>query len=619
MANFPSRIRQRLPLADLASAAVWASLGAALVIHGCAPDSVAKDPTATPRPQPSAPVAVTPAAPAAPVAPVIAVAPVVPVFEQRPAVPSTEPDLRIRVAALRSASPVVRLTNPSGKLMMQGTGLAPRAVRTPVDVRQSASGWRVVELAGSKRAAALDVALAGPIEFHPPAGVHGVVAFDGTDWPGPLRLVPLTDEPGVPGAIDVVIDVPLERYLPGVLAKELLRSWDVEAFKAQAIAARSFAICEHAHWSSVRHYDLIAGEASQAWVGVTKDPKPREAVQATRGMVLSFEGRVVPCYYSSTCGGTPANAAESLTRNPNHGIAPLAAGAAAASAHRDCCADAPRFRWQQSFANAVICERIRRWATDQREAQAEREAEVVRVAQVERDGRMQPGRTVAPVDGAALGKNALPLKGAATPITATASASVSVAKALKVESVTSEPSVGTRARTSASPLPAAGVTSAPAAVGVSVAPGQPAAPLQPAAQVPARNGIVDIADDAPLSELAALQAIRSINIMAVNAANRPTRLAIHDSTGHVLQLRAEDFRRAVNYAREGEPTPKDRLNSSHLLKVTVKGTEIQFVGQGFGHGVGMCQYGAQSMARSGANALLILRTYYPGAAVVRAY
>jgi stage II sporulation protein D len=143
--------------------------------------------------------------------------------------------------------------------------------------------------------------------------------------------------------------------------------------------------------------------------------------------------------------------------------------------------------------------------------------------------------------------------------------------------------------------------------------------MQSATQAPTRNGIVDIADDAPLSELAALQSIRSIDIMSVNAANRPTRLAIHDSLGHVLQIRAEDFRRAVNYAREGEPTPKDRLNSSHLLKVTVKSTEIQFVGQGFGHGVGMCQYGAQSMARAGANAPLILRTYYPGAAVVRAY
>ena len=602
MADFPSRIRQRLLLADLASAAVWASLGAALVIHGCAPDSVAKDPTATRRALPSAPVAVTPAAPVAPVAPVVVVAPVVPVFEQRPSVPSTEPDLRIRVAALRSASPLVRLTNPSGKLMMQGAGLAPRAVRTPIDVRQSPSGWRVVELAGSKRAANLDVALAGPIEFHPPAGVHGVVAFDGTDWPGPLRLVPLADEAG---AIDVVIDVPLERYLPGVLAKELLRSWDLEAFKAQAIAARSFAICEHAHWSSVRHYDLIAGEASQAWVGVTKDPKPREAVQATRGMVLSFEGRVVPCYYSSTCGGTPANAAESLTRNPNHGIAPLAAGAAAATAHRDCCADAPRFRWQQSFANTVICERIRRWATDQREAQAERE------------GRMQSARAAATGTSGTASTSASPLNSMRTASTASTSVASVAGSTLKFESVTSEPAVGARA-SSAVGAPAVPAPSARAAE-VRAAGNAASAAMQSATQAPTRNGIVDIADDAPLSELAALQSIRSIDIMSVNAANRPTRLAIHDSLGHVLQIRAEDFRRAVNYAREGEPTPKDRLNSSHLLKVTVKSTEIQFVGQGFGHGVGMCQYGAQSMARSGANALLILRTYYPGAAVVRAY
>ncbi|RLS47235.1 MAG: SpoIID/LytB domain-containing protein [Planctomycetota bacterium] len=598
MADLLSRLRRRLPVADIASAAVWASLGAALVIHGCAPDSTGQNPTATRRPIPAAPTA--PVAPV-PKAPIAVAAPIEPVFEQRPSVPSTEPDLRIRVAALRHANPVVRLTNPSGKLTMQGAGLAPRAVRTPVDVRPSSGGWRVVEGAGSKRPTTIEVTLAGSIEFHPPAGSHGVVAFDGTDWPGPLRLVPVTDEPSSPGALDVVIDVPLERYLPGVLAKELLKSWDLEAFKAQAIAARSFAICEHAHWSAVRHYDLIAGEASQAWVGVTKDSKPREAVQATRGMVLSFEGRVVPCYYSSTCGGTPANAAESLTRNPNHGIAPLAAGCTPATAHRDCCADAPRFHWQQTFANTAICERLRRWATDQREAQ------------VEREGRMQSARASATVDGTANGKSASPLKGSAAASTASTSASLTAANTLKVESVTSEPSVGTRASAPAFPLPAAGATGVPAAVSV------PVATVQSAAQAPARNGIVDIADDAPLSELSALTAIRSINIIAVNAAGRPTRLAIHDAAGHVLQLRAEDFRRAVNYAREGEPTPKERLNSSHLLQVTVSGAEIQFVGQGFGHGVGMCQYGAQSMARSGANALLILRTYYPGAAVVRAY
>ena len=87
----------------------------------------------------------------------------------------------------------------------------------------------------------------------------------------------------------------------------------------------------------------------------------------------------------------------------------------------------------------------------------------------------------------------------------------------------------------------------------------------------------------------------------------------------MLEMRAEDFRRAVNYAREGEPTPRERLNSSHLTAVTLRGAQVEFAGHGFGHGVGMCQYGAERMAKSGADALSILRAYYPGSTVVRAY
>ena len=81
----------------------------------------------------------------------------------------------------------------------------------------------------------------------------------------------------------------------------------------------------------------------------------------------------------------------------------------------------------------------------------------------------------------------------------------------------------------------------------------------------------------------------------------------------------EGDRIAKVLSRAGIASRREAERMIELGQVTVNGKEIQFVGQGFGHGVGMCQYGAQSMARSGANALLILRTYYPGAAVVRAY
>jgi SpoIID/LytB domain protein len=94
---------------------------------------------------------------------------------------------------------------------------------------------------------------------------------------------------------------------------------------------------------------------------------------------------------------------------------------------------------------------------------------------------------------------------------------------------------------------------------------------------------------------------------------------IVDGSGRPLEMRAEDFRRAVNFAPEGEPSPKERLFSSHLTSARVEGGRLQLTGRGFGHGVGMCQYGAQGLATRGADASAILRTYYPGATVVRAY
>ena len=559
-------------VSDIASAAVWASLGASLVIHGCAQDAVRPEPTATrrPLPPPPAPVAVRPAP--APVAPTL---PPAPVYEERPSIPSREPDVRIRIAALRSANAKVPLSNPSGKLMMQGAGLAPRAMRTPVEVCQTASGWRVTEGAGASRSASFDVSLKGPIEFHPPAGSQGVVTYNRTNWPGPVRIQPVDD---APGALDLVVDVPLERYLPGVLAQELYASWSVETFRAQAIAARSFSICEHAQWSGVRHYDMVAGEASQAWVGEVKAAKPRDAVASTRGMVLAFEGRVVPAYYSSTCGGTPANADESLTHNPNHGIGPLSAGDAAANAHRDCCANSKgKYRWQQAFAMPALCAQLRLWATEQREARNER------------DERLRLARA---------GALASPLPAP----TASAPAGTNVSSAIPEEPLGAH-------------QPAAGAAPASTAT-------VPAAQIASASRLPASNGIVDIADDAPLEQLSGITAIRAIEVASSNSAGRPNRLRITDAQGRTFEMRAEAFRLAVNYAAEGQPAPKQRINSSHLVSATLRGAdgaEVVFVGQGYGHGVGMCQFGAESKALAGLKAPAILGIYYPGSAIVRAY
>jgi stage II sporulation protein D len=504
MARNPTPFR----MSDLAACAAWSCLGASLVIHGCASPQPARDRAArAPRerevvaaPAPGAAPAPAPPPPAA--APVPAVPPA-PVFAERPPVPSSEPDVRIRIAALRSRDPAVRLSSSAGPIGMQGAGLARRALRSPVEARQVAAGWRVTEAAGTAGARAWDVGLKGPIEFVPAEGRS--LRFGDLECPGTVRAVPVPDSPG---AVDVVADVPMEDYLPGVVAKELYRDWGLEAFRAQAIAARSFAVCEQAHWAGRRHYDVVAGEASQAWAGAVKDAKPREAAASTRGMVLAFEGRVVPAYYSSTCGGTPATAAESITRNPNHDIPPLARAETPAGAPGACCSAAKHYRWKQDFANAAVCAQLRRWAAEQ----------------------------LAPPD------------------------------ASRAHSIEAE--AGT---------------------------------------------------DAPLADLSRITRIASVEVIAVNAAGRPTRLRLVDQDGRAADMRAEEFRRAIAFAPEGEPAPKDRLRSSHLVRASVQGDRIRFEGHGYGHGAGMCQHGAQSMAQSGRTAAQILATYYPGSTVVRAY
>ena len=110
--------------------------------------------------------------------------------------------------------------------------------------------------------------------------------------------------------MDLINDLPLETYLPGVLAKELYDSWHPEAYRAQAITARSYAIWQMTkHRAEGRTFDMEASEASQAYVGVTRNAKANQAVLATRGIVLTYDARILPAFYSSCAGGATQDAA----------------------------------------------------------------------------------------------------------------------------------------------------------------------------------------------------------------------------------------------------------------------------------------------------------------------
>jgi SpoIID/LytB domain protein len=100
----------------------------------------------------------------------------------------------------------------------------------------------------------------------------------------------------------------LESYLQGVVAGEMPHSWPLEALRAQAVAARSYAL---ANLVKGKPFDLYADVRSQVYLGVAGEkPRATEAVQSTAGEVVLYGGKVASTLYSSSSGGKTASAAD---------------------------------------------------------------------------------------------------------------------------------------------------------------------------------------------------------------------------------------------------------------------------------------------------------------------
>lgn len=390
-----------------------------------------------------------------------------------PAAPDVEPSVAIRIDTL-PPSHIITLHHASGRLCIGTTDLgsldSEQTHATPIEIRLQRGMWSVTPRAGTT----LELT-AGELLVRAPPGTEQSIRWEEKEWPGRMRIVAAAT------SIDLVMDVPLETYLPGVIAKELYGSWCAAAYEAQAIAARSFAVVEEARWDGRRHYDMVAGQQSQAWIGATDNARALAAVRQTRGILLMHDGTVVPAYYSSACGGRPASALGVLTDNPHHDIPPVSAGTGLA---RSACCQLTRVAtWNASIPLVAVELRVRAWANS--------------------NGRP---------DLAALGKTA------------------------------------------------------------------------------------------------------SIEVTEKNAAGRPTTIRLKDRTGVAAKIAAEDFRRAINAPGD----PKSSMRSSDCT-IRLTASTAEFSGRGFGHGVGLCQHGAQEMGRAGRTSTEILALYYPTAVLVKAW
>ena len=143
-----------------------------------------------------------------------------------------------------------------------------------------------------------------PLVFRP--GKATPLALDGRQYRGRLEV-------SVQGAfLRVVNVVDLESYLQGVIAGEMPYTWPGEALRAQAVAARSYAL---ATLVKGKPFDLYSDVRSQVYLGVAGEkPTTTEAVRSTTGEVVTYAGKVATTFYFSSSGGRTASAADVFGR-----------------------------------------------------------------------------------------------------------------------------------------------------------------------------------------------------------------------------------------------------------------------------------------------------------------
>lgn len=101
----------------------------------------------------------------------------------------------------------------------------------------------------------------------------------------------------------VVDELPLEEYLVGLINCEISSQWPMEAIKAQAVIARSYAVYQKEARKNAP-YHLESSVMDQVYEGCDiEDSRAVRGVRETTGEVLTYDGKVIQAFYHSNCGG----------------------------------------------------------------------------------------------------------------------------------------------------------------------------------------------------------------------------------------------------------------------------------------------------------------------------
>jgi stage II sporulation protein D len=131
------------------------------------------------------------------------------------------------------------------------------------------------------------------------AAGNGTIAIDSVGtYRGALEVVPTDSDAG---SLNVIDAVAVDQYVKGVVPNESPPSWPQAALRAQAIAARSFALTVNVGGNGFGLYD---DTRSQVYEGISSETDATNtAADATRGQVVTYGGEIAETYFSACSGG----------------------------------------------------------------------------------------------------------------------------------------------------------------------------------------------------------------------------------------------------------------------------------------------------------------------------
>lgn len=191
------------------------------------------------------------------------------------------------------------------------------------------------------------------IRLQPVDPLHRV-AHQGQEFRGEFLVIPTPGQSG----LTLINTLDIESYLRGVVPWEIGRHGEdkLSALQAQAVAARTYTI-SHLGARGARGFDVFATVMDQVYRGSKdEDLLCNQAVEDTRGLILSSAGKPVNAYYSACCGGYSSNIQEVWPFTPEPYL----------KSHRDSspadgeifCSDYRYYNWRETWTRMQLEETL---------------------------------------------------------------------------------------------------------------------------------------------------------------------------------------------------------------------------------------------------------------------